>query len=103
MWLENPVCSAMSLESAPSSVKSDIIRAAFDIPFNCRRLFLPLPEYFSAAGAAPIAFGDFSYYWIIQRQPLTIKILKDLYIISGEIGITGYERLDGKSLSFKKQ
>jgi hypothetical protein len=28
--------------------------------------------------------------------PLTIKILKELYIINGEIGITGYERLDGK-------
>lgn len=48
------------------------------------------------AGAAPIAFGDFSYYWIIQRQPLTLKVLKELYILDGEIGITGYERLDGK-------
>ena len=48
------------------------------------------------AGTTPIAFGDFSYYWIIQRQPLTIKVLKELYILDGEIGITGYERLDGK-------
>lgn len=48
------------------------------------------------AGATPIAFGDFSYYWIIQRQPLTIKVLKELYSLNGEIGITGYERLDGK-------
>ena len=48
------------------------------------------------AGTSPIAFGDFSYYWIIQRQPLTLKVLNQLYIINGEIGITGYERLDGK-------
>lgn len=44
----------------------------------------------------PIAFEDFSYYWIVQRQPLTIKILKELFVINNEIGFTGYERLDGK-------
>ena len=48
------------------------------------------------SGKMPIAFGDFSYYWIVQRQPLTIKILKELFVINNEIGFTGYERLDGK-------
>lgn len=32
-------------------------------------------------GATSIAFGDFSHYWIIQRQPLTIKVLKELFYI----------------------
>lgn len=60
------------------------------------------PIYFSnympniESGKMPIAFGDFSYYWIVQRQPLTIKILRELYTINNEIGFTGYERLDGK-------
>ena len=48
------------------------------------------------SGNKAIAFGDFSYYWIIQRQPLTVNILKEKYILNGEIGFTGYERLDGK-------
>lgn len=48
------------------------------------------------SGKCPIAFGDFSYYWIIQRQPLTLKILTEKYSIYGEIGFSGYERLDGK-------
>lgn len=47
-------------------------------------------------GTTPIAFGDFSYYWIIQRQPLTVKVLRELYSINNEVGFAGYERLDGK-------
>lgn len=48
------------------------------------------------SGTTPIAFGDFSYYWIIQRQPLTVKVLRELYSINNEVGFAGYERLDGK-------
>ena len=48
------------------------------------------------SGTTPIAFGDFSYYWIIQRQPLTVRVLRELYTVNGEIGLSGYERLDGK-------
>jgi HK97 family phage major capsid protein len=49
-----------------------------------------------ASGEIPIAFGDFSYYWIVERQPLTIKVLQELYLHNNEIGFSGYERLDGK-------
>ena len=48
------------------------------------------------SGEIPIAFGDFSYYWIIERQPLTIKLLHERYLINGEIGFAGCERLDGR-------
>jgi HK97 family phage major capsid protein len=44
----------------------------------------------------PIAFGDFSYYWIIQRQSLSIRILKEKYSLNGQLGLLAYERLDGK-------
>ena len=48
------------------------------------------------SGEIPIAFGDFSYYWIIERQPLTINVLSEIYLIKGEIGFSGCERLDGR-------
>ncbi len=49
-----------------------------------------------AAGASPIAFGDLSYYWIVDRQRLTVKCLRELYILAGQIGFSAFERLDGK-------
>jgi HK97 family phage major capsid protein len=48
------------------------------------------------SGAKPILIGDFSYYWLLQRQELTIKPLFELFIGEGQIGYAGYERLDGK-------
>ena len=32
-----------------------------------------------AAGSIPVAFGDLSYFWILERQPLSVKILTELY------------------------
>ena len=48
------------------------------------------------AGAKPIAFGDLSYYWMLQRESLSVRLLKEKYILDGMIGIVGYERFDGK-------
>lgn len=48
------------------------------------------------AGAKPIAFGDFSYYWIIDRMPFTMRRLNELFIAKGQIGYLGYEYLDAK-------
>lgn len=44
----------------------------------------------------PIAFGDFSYYWIVQRLPLTVRPLAEKYALRQQIGYLGYEHLDGK-------
>lgn len=49
-----------------------------------------------SAGAKSIVFGDLSYYWLIERQPLSIKRLSELYARQGQIGFSAYERLDGK-------
>lgn len=49
-----------------------------------------------AAGTKPIAFGDFSYYWIIDRMPFTMRRLNELYITKGQICYLGYEYLDAK-------
>lgn len=48
------------------------------------------------AGSKPIVFGDLSYYWIVERQPLFIKRFDELYVLEGHIGFSGHERIDGK-------
>lgn len=50
----------------------------------------------AAAGEKPIAFGDFSYYWIVQRIRFTAKIMEELYALHQQVGYLGYEHLDGK-------
>src|SRR5690554_6267619 len=51
------------------------------------------------SGEIPVAFGDFNFYWIVERQPLTIKVLQELYLHNNEIGFSGYERLGGKLIT----
>ena len=47
------------------------------------------------ASTMPIAFGDLSYYWILIRQPLSVKVLTELYVHEGVTGYAAHERLDG--------
>jgi len=49
-----------------------------------------------AAGAKTIAFGDFSYYWIADRQGRTFKRLNELFAVNGQVGFLGSQRVDGK-------
>lgn len=49
-----------------------------------------------AAGAKPIVFGDLSYYWVIERQPLSVTRLNELFAEQGQVGFIAYERLDGR-------
>lgn len=48
------------------------------------------------AGKTPIAFGDFSYYWIADRQGRSFKRLNEKYATSGQVGFVSTERVDGK-------
>ena len=50
----------------------------------------------TAAGAKTIAFGDFKYYWIADRQGRTFKKLSELYAANGQVGFMGTQRVDGK-------
>lgn len=47
-------------------------------------------------GNKPVVFGDFSYYWIIDRDSVSMQILKELYLNTGHIGYLAYEFFDGK-------
>ena len=49
-----------------------------------------------AAGAKTIAFGDFSYYWIADRQGRIFKKLSELYAANDQTGFVATQRVDGK-------
>lgn len=50
-----------------------------------------------AAGAKSIAFGDFGYYWIADRQGRSFKQLNELFATTGQVGeAMATQRVDGK-------
>nr|DAH98286.1 MAG TPA: major capsid protein [Caudoviricetes sp.] len=48
------------------------------------------------AAAMPIAFGDFSNYWIADRMGRSIQRLNELYAGNGQVGFIATERVDAK-------
>lgn len=49
-----------------------------------------------AAGAKVMAFGDFSYYWVADRQGRSFKRLNELFAATGQVGFLASQRVDGK-------
>ena len=49
-----------------------------------------------AAGAKTIAFGDFGYYWVADRQGRSFKRLNELFATTGQVGFLASQRVDGK-------
>ncbi len=47
-------------------------------------------------GKKVLAFGDFSYYWIADRQGRSFKRLNELYAPNGQVGFLASQRVDGK-------
>ena len=50
----------------------------------------------ATTNSLPIAFGDFSNYWIGDRGSRTVQRLNELYATNGQIGYVSTERVDGK-------
>ena len=48
------------------------------------------------AGAKTVAFGDFGYYWVADREGRSFKRLNELYAATGQVGFLASERVDGK-------
>jgi HK97 family phage major capsid protein len=46
--------------------------------------------------AKTIAFGDFGYYWIADRQGRSFKRLNELFATTGQVGFLASQRVDGK-------
>lgn len=49
-----------------------------------------------AAGTKPLAFGDFKYYWVADREGRSFKRLNELYAANGQVGFLASQRVDGK-------
>ena len=58
------------------------------------RTSIYVPEI--AVGNRVMAFGDYSYYWIADRQGRSFKRLNELYATTGQVGFLASERVDGK-------
>ena len=43
-----------------------------------------------------MAFGDFSYYWVVGRSPVSVRTLKEKFVIQDQLGYLAVEYLDGK-------
>jgi len=54
--------------------------------------YVPLVE----ADALPVAFGDFSNYWIADRMGRSVQRLIELFAGNGQIGFIGTQRVDAK-------
>lgn len=48
------------------------------------------------AGAKTVAFGDFGYYWIADRQGRSFQRLNELFAATGQVGFRATQRVDGK-------
>ena len=48
-----------------------------------------------------VIFGDLAYYWIIIRKPLSVKVIKEKYMTTNDIGYAANERLDAKLVQDK--
>jgi HK97 family phage major capsid protein len=49
-----------------------------------------------AAAAKAVVFGDFSYYWVADRQGRVFKRLNELFAATGQVGFIATQRVDGK-------
>jgi len=49
-----------------------------------------------ATGNKPIAFGDFSYYWIVKRSRASVRMLWELFVEHGQNGYLANEFIDGR-------
>lgn len=54
--------------------------------------YMPDPD----AGNRPVIFGDMSYYWIIERKPVSIRPLVEKYAVYSQIAYLSFEFLDAK-------
>lgn len=55
-------------------------------------------EFMPAAttGLKPVIFGDLSYYYIGDRQSMSMQRLNELYAANGHVGFRQFKRTDGK-------
>ena len=94
VWIMNDE-TALVLRSVKDADGNYIWRHSDDTIFGKPVINTPyMPNI--GTGAKPIAFGDLSYYWIMERRPLSVKVLRERYAVEGLVGFAAHESIDGK-------
>ena len=94
VWMMNDE-TALALRTLKDSTGNYLWRNSDDSIFGKRVI---VSEYMPDAesGGKPIAFGDFSYYWVIGRSPVSVRTLSEKFALHDQIGYLAFEFLDGK-------
>lgn len=64
--------------------------------FNGEKIFNKEVMIINSLDENTILFGDFSYLYILIRKPLSVRVLTEKYIATGDYGYAGIERIDTK-------
>lgn len=64
--------------------------------FNGDKIFNKEVMIINSLDENTILFGDFSYLYILIRKPLSVHVLTEKYIATGDYGYAGIERIDTK-------
>ena len=64
--------------------------------FNGESIFNKEVMIINSLDENTILFGDFSYLYILIRKPLSVRVLTEKYIATGDYGYAGIERIDAK-------
>ncbi len=94
VWLMNDV-TALALRTLKDNAGNYLWRDSDDTILGKKVImseFMPDAE----SGSKPIAFGDFSYYWVIGRKPIGVRTLTEKFAALDQLGYLAYEFLDGK-------
>lgn len=86
---------AMALRKLKDTDGNYLWRSTDDTIFGKKVIiseFMPNAE----PGKKPVAFGDFSYYWVISRSPVSVRTIKEKFVVLDQIGYLAFEFIDGK-------
>ena len=89
VWVMNDE-TAMTLRMLKDSAGNFLWRSTDDMIFSHT---VVISNYINDS---TIVFGDLSYYWLIERQPLAVRPLNELYAQESCLGLAASERIDGK-------
>ena len=93
IWVMNDE-TAMALHDLKDSTNNYLWRGAADTLLG-KPVIISNHMPSAASGAKPVVFGDFKYYWVVERQPLSIRALHEKYSFADKVGYFGMEILDG--------
>lgn len=94
VWLMNDK-TALMLRTLKDSAGNYLWRDSDDTILGKKVL---ISEYMPDAdpGTKPIAFGDFSYYWIVDKSPISVQIITERFALLEQVGYLAFEFLDGR-------